>query len=82
MLNELREKIIDDLQKTGFPLEVLIATELKNNKWIVYNSPLYRDDETSKPRELDIHAVNVDFSFANRVHRKMMEGNENKLISH
>ena len=82
MSNELQKKIIDDLQKTGFPLEVLIATELENNKWIVYNSSLYRDDETPKSRELDIHAVNVDFSFANRIHRKMREGNENKLISH
>lgn len=49
---------------------------------MVDNSPLYLDQETDKPRELDVHAVNVDFSLSQRSPKKVNASNENKLISH
>lgn len=82
MSKNLKKEITKDLEKTGFPLEVFVASELENRDWMVYNSFLYRDEETKQPRELDIHAVNVDYSHSHRAPRKVKEGNENKLISH
>ena len=49
MSEKFKEKIIEDLGKTGFPLEVFVASELGDNDWIVYSSSLYRDEETEKP---------------------------------
>ena len=54
---------IKDLEKTGFPLEVSILSELDKRDWMVYPGALYKDPETSTSREIDIHAVKVDFSY-------------------
>lgn len=80
--NNLSRQIIDDLEKVGFPAEVAISLELEKNKWMVYNGALFEDISEGKSREIDIHAVDVDFSFADKIKRKQKRGNENKLISH
>lgn len=82
MSKKLKQQIIKDLEKTGFPHEVFIASELEDSDWMVYNSPLYRDEQTEQPRELDIHAVKVDFDYARHTPGRVKEGDENKLISH
>jgi len=82
MNNVLSRKIIKDLEKVGFPAEVAVATDLEKDNWIVYNGALFVDDVGGKPREIDVRAVDVDFSLANQVKRKIKKGTENKLISH
>jgi len=82
MSNDLKKSIMEDLKKTGFPLEVLITSELEKRGWIVYPSCLYKDSETSVSRELDIHAVKVDYRYAHRISVRPTGGNENKFISH
>jgi len=82
MSEKFKEKIIEDLGKTGFPLEVFVASELGDNDWIVYSSSLYRDEETEKPRELDIHAVKVDHRYVQSFPYKTKIGDENKLVQH
>lgn len=56
MSDDERQYIEDEIQKSGFPLEIEIASILKGNRWGVnYSSPFFdRDDE--KWRELDIEA--------------------------
>lgn len=49
---------------------------------MVYPSCLYKDPETSISRELDIHAVNVDKSYAYKIPVKPTPRNANKFISH
>lgn len=82
MPDNLAQKIIDDLEKVGFPAEVEISSELDKQHWIVYNGALFEDDEENKPREIDVHAVNIDDSLAKKVKKKVKEGDENKLIAH
>lgn len=82
--NILKRQIIEDLEKTGFPLEVLTSSELDKRGWMVYPSCLYKDPETSISRELDVHAVNVDTSYAYKIPVKVkpIPENRNKFISH
>lgn len=82
MSNKLKKQITEDLEKTGFPLEVLTSSELDKRDWMVYPSCLYKDPETSISRELDIHAVNVDRSYAYKIPVKPTPRNANKFISH
>lgn len=57
--NGLGDKIIDDLLKTGFPLEVFTSNILNNNNWRVVSSPLYIDPDNKITRELDINALKI-----------------------
>jgi len=82
MKTDLSKKIVEDLEKVGFPAEVLISTDLDKASWMVYNGALFEDKEEGKSREIDVHAVYVDFSFIKKVPAKTKAGGENKLISH
>lgn len=76
----LEEKILDDIKKSGFPAEIAI-TALLDKEWMVYSGPLFFDAELGKEREIDIHAVLVDNSFAKEFPR-LKGGKECKAISH
>lgn len=78
---EISRKIIKDLEKVGFPTEIAISSQLEDAGWMVENGALFEDTEQNKSRELDIHALTVDFSLANKI-AKIKSGGENKLISH
>lgn len=82
MTKDLSKKIIDDLEKVGFPTEVVISSKLDHTKWTVYNGALFEDIETRKDREIDIHAVKVDYYFAGAISQPVKQGDENKLIAH
>lgn len=82
MINDISKKIIEDLEKIGFPAEVVVSSDLENKKWMVYNGALFEDNNEGKTREIDVRAVDVDFSLANKIKKKIRRGNENKLISH
>lgn len=82
MSKKLETEIRNDLKKTGFPLEVSVSLELDREKWMVYPGALYKDPETSTSREIDIHAVKVDFTYANKIPSKPTLDNLNRLISH
>lgn len=79
--SSLKKKIIDDLKKTGFPTEVKISILLDKAGWTTQDT-LFEDPDEGKSREIDINAVNVDYSHADVVKIKVKEGDENKLISH
>ncbi|MBI4059237.1 hypothetical protein HY404_03290 [Candidatus Microgenomates bacterium] len=79
--NVLEKKIIENLEKVGFPVEVAISSDLENDRWIIYNGALFEDSDISKTREIDIHAVKIDTSLASKIKRKTRPGDENGLIS-
>lgn len=47
-------KILEDIEKTGFPTELRISSQLYKCKWKVYQNLYYFDKDESKGRELDI----------------------------
>lgn len=77
----LKKEIINDLEKSGFPIEVAILNCVEKNNWMNKGS-LFEDPEEGISREIDIHALYIDFSFFTKIPKKVIEGNENKLISH
>lgn len=48
------EKIILDLQKTGYPTEITTASFLQERDWYVIHKPSFWDNEEQKSREFDI----------------------------
>jgi hypothetical protein len=53
----LEEKIQEDLQKTGYPTEIVSASIMQQRGWHVLHNPSYLDDTEYKNREFDIWAV-------------------------
>jgi hypothetical protein len=54
---ELEHKILKDIGKTGYPLEIRASLVLEAQDWIVTHNPTYVDVEERKAREVDINAV-------------------------
>lgn len=51
-----QEKLIQEINKTGFTLEYEVSKILEENDWIVNTNRYYIDDVENKPREIDIIA--------------------------
>jgi hypothetical protein len=54
MSNDLSEKVLQALQKTGYPLELEIATIARTYNWVPFHAREYPDPDTGKLRELDM----------------------------
>lgn len=54
--NDEKEKIIKDLEKTGFPLEIKVTSILETCGWVVHNQEGYLDPDDNKWRTIDIAA--------------------------
>ncbi len=52
----LKEKIIDEIGKTGFPTEIRSASILEQKGWGILHNPSYIDDTENISREFDIRA--------------------------
>lgn len=52
----LTEKILDWLNKTGFPLEMTTATEFRKQGFDISQSLTYLDPQSDKGREIDVLA--------------------------
>ena len=69
-MKDYKKKILDDIQKSGFPAEIDISATLEKEGWMVYNGQLFFDEEESKEREIDVHAINVDDSLQKNTPQK------------
>jgi len=56
----LKEKIVDWLGSQGYPLEMKVASKLRNSGFKVQHGSYYVDPETSKSREIDIICTKGD----------------------
>jgi hypothetical protein len=54
---ELSNKLIDWINKTGYPLEIFAESLLARKDFKVINSHIYHDDENNIFRELDLFAI-------------------------
>jgi hypothetical protein len=55
--SELERNILEDISKTGYPLEIRASLVLEGQGWTVTHNPAYLDLEEQKAREVDINAV-------------------------
>lgn len=63
---EIEKHLLEEIEKTGYPLEIEISSILDENNWFVLNQDYYRDEEQDKERTIDLFAVNVE-SYAGRM---------------
>jgi hypothetical protein len=62
MADDLKTKIVEEIKKTGFPLELRTAEYLRANGYYVAHSVYFIDKDENKGREIDIRALrNVFF---------------------
>jgi hypothetical protein len=57
MPDNITERILEDMEKQGFPLEVQVTEMLKTHGWHVSNQEAYFDRETGKQRTIDIESI-------------------------
>jgi hypothetical protein len=55
----LKEKVFEWLNSQGYPLEMRVASMLRNSGFRVQHSARYTDPETSKSREIDVIATPI-----------------------
>lgn len=67
MPENLERKILEEISKTGFPLELRISELLNNMGYYVANNLYYVDRDEDKGREIDLRALkNYDFKIENK----------------
>lgn len=54
--SSLEEAIIADLEKTGYPTEIIAAAIMERRNWMIAHNPSYVDDSEGQSREFDIRA--------------------------
>lgn len=59
MSTEEKRKILDEIKKTGYPLEVNVTRQLMEKGWSVFPQFVYSDETTEKLRTIDILAVRL-----------------------
>ncbi|MEM3641559.1 MAG: hypothetical protein QXH37_06540 [Candidatus Bathyarchaeia archaeon] len=64
MSEDLKNKLISEIEKSGYPLEIEISSILESKDWYVINNRPYVDSDEGKLRSIDIsafHATAFDF---------------------
>jgi len=56
----LEDHLIEQVKKSGFPLEIEISNILDGKDYIVFNSQYYFDEELQQGRDIDLYAVPLD----------------------
>jgi hypothetical protein len=51
------DHIIDQIQRTGYPLEIEVSDLMERAGWIIFNNQPYLDEDEGKTREIDIYAI-------------------------
>lgn len=59
MSDDLYDRILLEINKTGFPLELRTAEVLKSRGYSVAHSLFYIDEDEGKPREVDLRALKM-----------------------
>jgi hypothetical protein len=53
----IKKNILEEINKSGIPLEIKITEILENDGWITYNQSPYFDEHENKWREIDMRAL-------------------------
>jgi hypothetical protein len=63
MSKELKDYLIREIEKSGFPLEIEISSILESQKWVVINNRPYRDSDEDEVRSIDVSAFHESTAF-------------------
>lgn len=56
----LENYLIGRVRKSGYPLEIEVSNALENEKFVVFNTQYYLDEETHKGRDIDVYALPLE----------------------
>jgi hypothetical protein len=56
----LEHYIIGKVKKSGYPLEIEISNSLENERFVVFNTQYYFDEEAQQGRDIDIYALPIE----------------------
>jgi len=51
---ELKDYLLEEIEKSGFPLEIEVSSVLEDQNWVVLNNQPFRDPDEDKLRSVDI----------------------------
>jgi hypothetical protein len=58
MASSLSEYVINEIKKTGYPLEIKVS-EILNKQYITQYNELFIDEDENKSREIDVTAFSL-----------------------
>ena len=53
---ELKDYLLEEIEKSGFPLEIEVSSVLENQNWVAINNQPFRDPDEDELRSVDILA--------------------------
>jgi len=56
----VEEHLVEQIKKSGYPLEIEISNLLDKGKYAVFNTQYYYDEETKQGRDIDIYAMPLE----------------------
>lgn len=56
----LEDYLIEKVKKSGYPLEIEISDLLENERFVVFNTQYYFDEEAKQGRDIDIYALPLE----------------------
>ena len=67
----LKDHLIDEIKRSGYPLEICISSILEDNDWVVLNNQPFRDSDEDKLRSVDILAFHNPTSYDFNKHKPL-----------
>ena len=58
-MSDLHEQVLDDLRKSGFPLEIQVGSRFSNKGWTVRHQAISRGEGEPKPGYVDVLAMKL-----------------------
>jgi hypothetical protein len=56
----LEDYLIEKVKKSGYPLEIELSNSLENERFVVFNTQYYFDEEAKQGRDIDIYAIPLE----------------------
>lgn len=65
---ELKDYLLEEIKKSGFPLEIQVSSILEDEKWVVINNQPFRDPDEDELRSVDILAFHEPTTYDHTMH--------------
>lgn len=72
MVSNLKKRILDELKKSGFPIEIEAVRILENMGWEASNQLGYLDEDENKWRRVDLRAVRAENIEESQVYKRLV----------
>lgn len=71
MTEEQKNKILDDISKNGFSLELKAGRILREAGWLTFHNYVYQDPDKRLNREIDLYCIKRHYKFKSKLHLRI-----------